>query len=272
MAPQPPQLLYQARTRRGPLLRGIIFSLIVAAAAGGLFFALHVAAQGEIDTEAVNQLDPLLIDIGRIMAAVVIGAMFVRAGLTIYRMLTRRSQWVRVYNQGITWFRKGEEYKYSWHKVRTYIQGARTIALFGIPLIRRGKHRLVMVDGVEYAFSRRLGDPAKFNAAVEPYIAEITGTHIGQSLREKKAVRLHPKLVIASGGLVVGEERVSWKTADVMLKSGHLHIRQMTSKTKFKTVKRIPIAQIQNLAGFMDVAESVIQNNQPQRFNIRTRV
>jgi hypothetical protein len=269
MAPQPPQLLYQARTRRGSLLRGLIFSLIVAAAAGGLLFALSATAQGEIDTETANQLDPLLVDIGQIAAAVVIGAMFVRAMLTLYRMLTRRSEWVRVYNQGITWERKGEEYKYSWNKVRTYIQGARILAFLGIPLIRRGRMTLIMGDGVVYDFKRRLGDPAKFNAAVEPYIAEITGTRIGQALREKKAVRLHKNLVVASGGLVIGDERISWKVADVVLKGGHLHIGRVRGKNKIQTVKRIPIAQIENLAGFMDVAESVIQNNQPQRFNIK---
>jgi hypothetical protein len=112
---------------------------------------------------------------------------------------------------------------------------------------------------------------ARFARAVRPIIADVTGTRISHSLREGRAVRLHPQLAIAPPGMIVGKQSIRWQDLDFSVKRGRLIVRRRSPKGGFRTVKTFRTYQIDNLAGLTDVAVSTIQNHQPERFNIRTQ-
>jgi hypothetical protein len=237
--------------------------LLATVAAAGAWIALDYATGRE-------DVDPDILRAGQIVAVFAIIMLVYQFLRNLLRALRLRTESARFFDKGFTWTRGKETHKYAWSQVRAFRTGARAIRLGRWTLVQFGSQRLTMNDGQTYRIGALQGDMRRFAAAVRPYIADVTGTRIGRALRAGKSVKLHPKLVITGGGLVVGKKRIRWSDVDVSVKRGKLVVSQQNAKGNFKPVRRYDTRQIDNLAGFLDVAHSTIRNHQPQRFNIQT--
>lgn len=260
-----PVLLYQTQTLRAPYTRRLTLSMIMGGIALGCFFIMRHLAYQTSDNQDVLFLSMMF----SLFLAIFL---FVRV---IWLFLARRrihDERVRVYDQGIIWEKDGELKRYSWDKIKRYRRGARVSTLLGKPFWVRGEQTLSMVNGDELHFHKRLGDPREFDYAISPIIADVTGERMGMALREKRAIKLADDLMMASGGIVAGKHKISWKMVDIQLQKDKLIIYKLGEGGKFKPLTTISASHVDNLAGFMDVAESIIQNYQPHRFNIRTKI
>jgi hypothetical protein len=270
-----PKLIYQAQTERAPHRRRTIFLLFAMTAIMVIYRIFVYIETQKIDNPNLADFlteNHTLITIGQIIALLVFIALIIRLIFSLRAWITLRNERVRVFNQGFTWERDGVLDKYSWDKVRRYRRGARVWALFNRPMIKLGENSLLMNDKRIYKFTGRLGDPRQFDRAVSPIIADITGQRMGTALREGKSIKLGSRLMVTQSGIVAGKHKLAWDVADIELRGEKLILRRVQEGGKFKTVTTIPARYIDNLAGFMDVAESIIQNYQPHRFNIRTKI
>jgi hypothetical protein len=254
-----PRLLYRTTVRRSLYWRRLITLLLGAFAASGAYWALTVAGRREIITT------PFLLDGGRLVAVVLAGLLFVKAGLTLYRALTRRSARIQVFDQGFTWRTPLRVAKVPWKNVTRVREGATGIYLGRIPLLQWGAHTLTTRGGTIYRFSARQGDPRRFMAAARPYIARVHGIRIGRTLREEQPVRLHPRLTVYPGGVEANGKEIAWSRLDTMVSGRTLLIRQRKDGGGFRTVARYPVSSIDNLGGFLEVARETIRNAQRDR-------
>jgi hypothetical protein len=260
-----PVLIYQAQTLRAPYARQMGFAFVFGMIALICFFPIrHLAYQNDENRDVL-----VLSMMFMLFLALFFGIRFIWSFIKWRRTPNER---VRVYDQGIIWEKNGDLKRYSWDKIKRYRRGARVATLFDKPLWVRGEQRLWLVNGDELRFSARLDDPRQFDRVIAPIVADVTGERMGMALREKRAVKLADDLMMASGGIVAGKHKISWKTVDIQLKKNKLIIYKLGEGGKFKPLATIPAHSIDNLAGFMDVAESIIQNYQPHRFNIRTKI
>ncbi|TVR24500.1 MAG: hypothetical protein EA396_00810 [Anaerolineaceae bacterium] len=274
---QSPRLIYQAQTERTPHRRRAIFLTFAILAVSGAFYLLQQIRSGDADfleadqADALADVNPLLLDGGVVVAVIVLAALFIRFILNIRAALTLKNERVRVFDQGFTWERDGILARYSWTKVKRYREGARVIAVFGRPLIKTGAHRLTMSDGREFRFSGRLGDPRQFDHAIAPIIADITGSRMGAALFDGRSMKLG-KIAITPAGVIAGKHKLSWRSVDITRRGDKVHFQRASKDGgAFQPVTTVSVRKIDNVAGFLDVAESVIQNHQPHRFNIRTK-
>lgn len=259
-----PVLLYQTQTLRAPYLRRMGFNLVLTLVmVAGFFITRHITYQEQ------DHADMLFL--GMMFFLLVGLLLFVRVITLFLRWRRTHNERVRVYDQGIIWEKDGELRRYGWDKIKRYRRGARVATLFKKPLWIRGDQTLWMVNSDEFRFHKALGDPREFDYVISPIIADVTGERMGMALREKRAVKLADNLMMASGGIVAGKHKIGWKTVDIQLQNNQLVIYKLAEGGKFQPLVKIPAHQIDNLVGFMDVAESIIQNYQPHRFNIRTK-
>ncbi|MFW5748350.1 MAG: hypothetical protein ACOCYT_01920 [Chloroflexota bacterium] len=278
MAAEKPRLLYAVKLRRGPYRRRFFLLVIALIAAAGAYFALDTAARGEVanGTIDLSALDPLLLDVGRVIAGLIVGVLILRLGIVVYRLLTLRDETIRVFDKGIAYERGGRRKplrrKFSWKQLKSYRAGARTMALFGRAVLHRGANELTMTDGTRIRVDGRHGDPRRFHKVMRPIVADVSGRRISAAIRSGKQTRLHRALSVGPEGIGTGRQHIPWEEADVRLKDGTLLIRRLNDKGRFKTMRRYDARRVENLSGFLDVAESVIQNYQPERFNIQTRI
>ncbi len=266
------KLIYQARTSRKPFVRRLIFVLIGIIVVGGTYFTLELLTERRGELERGGAINPDVLDIGKIAAGVALGLLIIRAVWLLLRLIRSRNEGVRVFDRGFMWYRRGDKYQYSWKQVQTYQQGARQRRILGLPLGKTGSQTLTMYDGRVFNFTHRLGDPALFDRAISSILATITASRIGQALREDRNVKVGKDLMMAPAGLVAGKHRIRWKDLDLELKNDRLIIRRLTPDGQFQPVTTYGTHQIVNLYGFLDIAQSVIQNHQPHRFNIQTRI
>jgi hypothetical protein len=259
-----PQLLFQAEVRRKVYTRRFFWLILAIIAIVAAWLALKEAVKEE-------DIDPKLLDVGQFIALILIVILSIRAAITFARMLTVKNEQIRVFDRGFTWTRGKKDYRYSWSQLKTFREGARTISLFGRPLVQVGALTLTMRDDATFKITSRHGDTREFVTAVRPFIADITGTVMGLALRQNKSVRLHPKFILAPSGVVAGKDKIRWSELDIVVKRGSMFVKRLNKKGKFKTVKKFSVHDINNLAGFLDVADSVIRNHQPERFAIRTK-
>lgn len=259
-----PVLLYQTQTLRAPYVKRMWFSFLM-----GVIALIGVFVIRQLDSQIGNNQIVFFSILSLLFLAVFLLLRFVWLLMNVRRVHNER---VRVYDQGIIWEKDGELRRYAWDKIKRYRRGAKVATLFGKPLWVRGEQVLWMVNGDELRFHKRLGDPRELDRTVAPIIADVTGERMGMALREKRAVKLSDDLMMASGGIVAGKHKVSWKTVDIQLNKDKLVIYKLQEGGKFKPLITFPAQRVDNLAGFMDVAESIIQNYQPHRFNIRTKI
>jgi hypothetical protein len=263
MVVEKPRLHYKAESRRRPYFRRFMWMLLGTVAAAACWLALAEA-------QARGESLPELLEIGVVVAIIVMGLLFIRALVNLIRWFSTRAEKVYVFDQGFIWERNDEQYKYSWMQLRSFREGANTLRLFGRPLLTTGAHKLLMRDGEEFAFTGRLGDVDRFAHAIRNQIAETTGTVMGRALRNNKTVRLHPNLIVKPKGLVVDKHRIPWSRVNVETRGRKLDIQRLNDDGKFKTVKTFNIRDIDNLGGFLELADSTIRNHQPERFNVKT--
>lgn len=260
-----PKVIFHAEVSRRRYFRRFMWMLLLLVAAFGAWAALDEAAgRGVADSD--------LLTVGKGMALIVMTIAIVRALLNLYYWQTTHNEEIVVFDRGFVWKRGKKQSKYSWAQLKAFRHGARTLRLFGRPILQRGAHTLAMRDGKTYKFTARHGDTQAFADAVTPIIEDHTGTRMGQALRSKKSVRLHPQLVISAAGVQAGGTKIRWSQVDVQMKNNQLGIYVVQNNGKFKLIRRYPAHEVDNLAGFLDLAHSLIQNHQPKRFNIRTQI
>ncbi|MBZ0278581.1 MAG: hypothetical protein K8I60_20705 [Anaerolineae bacterium] len=257
--PRKPRLLFQAAVNRRLYFRRFVWSLLAAAAALGAFFILDLPA-GKIVADA------RLSEIGRIVTLV--GALLfgLRALVSLWLGLRRKTEKMRFFDQGFAWMRGGQEHKYKWSHLKTYREGGSGLYLGRWPLVQWGGCRLAMLDGKTFTVTGRYGDLRRFKEAIRRYPAHFTGIRIGQTLRQEEPVKLHPRLTIWPGGVEVGKREIPWSEIEVRLKGNRLTILQKNTKGQFKTVKHFRASQVDNVGGFVDVARATIPTHQRERF------
>ncbi len=263
MAYEKPKLLFRAKVERKRYFRRFMWLVLGAVGAGGAVAALSIAAERDL-------IDEDVLSIGQIVGAAVVVLLIIRALLNLWRWLTTRNERLQIFDRGFVWERGGKQHKYSWAQLRTFREGLREIHLLGRPVFQRGAHSLTMRDGKTFRIKGIHGDTRRFVKAVRPYIADVTGTRMAQALRNGKSVRVHPQLVVSSGGLIAGKHKITWDKADVRVRRGRLSVCRLNKEGKFKTVQSYGTHTIDNLGGFLELATSTIKNHQPERFNIQT--
>jgi hypothetical protein len=257
----PPKLRYQAEVNRRKFWRRLPMLLLGVGGAAGAYWALSYSARrGDVT------VDGWLLDIGRLVAAVLAGYLAVLAGLCLYRALTRRNERIKVFDKGFTWRRMGRVYKYSWSQIDVLREGAGGIYLRRRPLLTWGKHRLMMDDNKVFTFKPTHGDPRRFIAAVRRPVADVTGQRMASTLREESPVVLTKGLTVFPGGIEARRKEIPWSRVNVVVKGGTLRVQQKRADGRFKTVARYRVSSIDNLGGFMELAYTTIRNHQPERF------
>jgi len=254
-----PRLIYGVSIRRkryfSRFARALFLVLVVVAA----YFALGEAA-------ARGLANPLLLDVGRLAAVVLAGLLSVRGLYNLVMGLARRSESLRIYDKGLLWSRRGQKHKYAWHQLVAYREGARGLYLARWPLVQWGSNTFVMADGQRFRYGQRFGDTRVGAEAVRRYAAYVTGVRMGQALRSEQPVKLHPRLTIYPTGIESGKVDIHWSEADVQLDGDRLVIRRLEPDGRFKTVARYAQREVENVGGFLELADATIRNHQPDRF------
>lgn len=261
--PAPDRAIFSFEWRRRRALRRAWLNVFVA----GLLFGLFVAL-GYWPALQVPDAAPWL----RLAqtVAVVVAAMFtVRAVFNLGRAMLRRTQVAHFSREGFAWQVDETVHRYRWEKLARYRTGARTWRIFGIPVRRFGSHRLTMNDKRTFTLHHGITSPKKFDTAVGPVISEALGVKMADTLRSGQAVRLHPGLMVSKAGVIVFKGRkkigIKWAQADVKVAGGQLVIGTAGKNGRFKTVRRYPAHRVDNLGGFLDLAEVMLTAHQPNR-------
>lgn len=247
----------QASTNRRRFMRRAIWLLLAIVAVSAAWIALD---------EAVNRdvFDRDVLRIGQWVAVILIVLLLLRIIFNVYRWLITKNETIQLLDRGFRWQKGKHLHKYSWAHIKTYRDTTRK------GLFARGGLIFTMRDNETFKLTRQHGDLNALKTALEPIIADITGTVIGRALRNKKRVKLHPSLIISAGGVIAGDAKIRWSQVDIVVKKNKLRVSKLGKSSKFKVVRTYPVGKIDNLPGFLDIAESVIRNHQPKRFNIKT--
>lgn len=249
------QIRYQFQINRHTYVKRLRWQLLIMLIVGGAFFALDLAGRSE-DAESLSYQ---LLDVGKLVAGVVLGLLFIRAGLMFYRAFTNRPESARFFDQGFAWQRGKKAYKYSWSKLKTIRESPASV-------------RFTMADGATFRFTRKHGNVRELIHVLDEPLADVLGTRMGRMLREKgKAIRLHPDLIITTKGVVSGKHKIPWSRVDVARKGNQIVIRQMGER-RFKTVKKLKVADVDNVPGLLDLVDSLLRVHQPGRFDIKTQI
>ena len=264
MAFNKPRLIYKFEVERKKHIRRFMWMVLALIASFSAWIALdYVGSQGE-------DIDPDLLRFGQSIAIILAIILFFRALIHFLRVLRTKNESAQFFDRGFRWqIGKNDPAKYSWSQIKSFRQGIRTIALFKRTLFQSGAQIITMRDGKVFKFTPHHGDVRQFTKAVRPHIADIMGTQMGRALRDNKTIRLHRELAISANGVVAGKHKIRWSQVDIKATKGKLVISKR-NKGKFKAVKSYNIRRIDNIAGFLDIAHSTIQNHQPDRFNIKT--
>lgn len=265
-----PRLIYEFNISRRQDVRRFFWNLLAAVAGFGAWVALD-AVPSRVDVT----FDPLFLQVGGIVALGVTALFAVRALFNLLRAVRRTNESGRIFDKGFTWSRgagkrKSEE-RYAWSQVKTFREGVRTLRIGRLVLAQSGAHVLTMRDGNVYKFTAAKGDPRVFVKAVRPLVADVMGERMAQNLRSGKTIRVHPQLALAEPGIMVGNQKIRWSEVDITVKGGRLAIKKLDKNGKFRRVKIFPLTQLDNVGGFMEIANMTIRNHQPKRFNIKTQ-
>jgi hypothetical protein len=257
--PRKPKLLLQYSVQRRPFFRRAAWSLLAAVTMVGAAGALELAVER-------GTIDATLHTIGTILTLAAAALFGLRALVNFITGLRRRTETIRIFDQGFTWTRGDENLKYGWGYLKTYREGGRGLYLGKRPLLQWGAQRLTMRDGRVFRITGAYGDLRRYAAAIRPYAARVTGTQMGRILREEHPVKLHRQLTVWPGGVEAGKKEIPWSEVEAKLRGSQLSILQRAKSGKFKTVRRYDTHTVDNVGGFMEVAEATIRNHQRERF------
>ena len=259
-----PKLFYKAEIKRSKYFRRFAWMLLAFVSSVGAWLALIASVSYE------EVPDGILLPLGQIVASILIPVLFLRAVINLRRWFSTKNEKIRMFDRGFTWKRGKNEYKYSWSQLKTFRKGIHDASFLGRTIRQVGAHTFIMRDGQEFKITPRHGNTHIVAKRVDSMVGERVGTLMARSLRESRSVRIHPKLVVTPAGLVAGKSKIRWEEVDVKVQKEHLLIKRKDEEGQFKRVKSYPIYEIDNLAGFLDIADSMMLNYQPERFGIET--
>ncbi len=261
-----PVLVYKAQVDRRVYVRRLRWAIVTVLASGGVFFMLSLPPiRAQLDAfTAMPGAARAALWIGGYAAALLLlivgGARAVTNAVLVAR---RRTEQIRFYDVGFAWQMKDDPpAKYGWSAVKTIREKPRGWYWRGKPVLQWGEISFKMRDGETYRVRGAHGDLRAFLGQVRPYYADEMGTRMGQRLRMEKSFRVHPQITVAPAGLVVGEQRIAWKHLKVEETSRELVIGRVDADGAMQQVKTFPAHQVDNLAGFMELAETTIENFQ----------
>lgn len=258
------RVLYQFDWERRYALRRAWVTVIIAGLLVGLFVGLGLWRDLEFEQAP-------LVNLSR-MVAFFIAAMFaVRAVFNLGRAMFRRTQKAHFSREGFAWQVDKEVSRYRWTQLKAYRKGARTWRLGRIPIRKFGQHRLTMNDGKTFVLHHAITSPEAFERVLDPIINAVMGEKIANTLRSDQAVKLHPKLIVTKNGVVVlkGGKKIGlkWSNVNLLHQRGKLIVQTLGKNGKFKTVQGFADHTIDNLGGFLELAETTIANHQPNRYH-----
>jgi hypothetical protein len=245
--------ILQINVERETYARRLRFSIYVLIAAALAWVALDQGRAREL-------VDGMTLDVGRLVAGILILLMSIRVTFNFFRWRNRPDETIKFFNKGFSWTRKGQEHRYGWGKVQNFREGGHTRYLFKRPFLQWGHHTLTMADGQVFRLAPWHGDLQKIARAIRPVIAEVTGIRIGRRLREEKPVQVHRRLIVWPGGLQIGKQELPWKVLSVGVKNQRLVVKAR-ERGKVRTVGRFSIHSIDNLGGFMEIATETIRTH-----------
>jgi hypothetical protein len=251
-----PRLLYQITIERSRYRKRALLLLLLVLISAGAWFALGLPQAAAADSRAVN--------IGRLTAAAIILLASIRLVINLVRWRSHRSETLRLFDRGFTWIRGGTEYQSSWSKVHTFREGGRGIYLGQRPLLQWGAHTLLMQDKQTFKLLPRHGNLRQLTRLLRPLIAEPTGIRMSRRLRRELPIRIHPKIVVWPGGLEIGKDEYPWETLRVGMTKQRLMI-EARQNGKTRRVGRFGSHSIDNLGGFLEVAQTTIRTHRPAR-------
>ncbi|MBE0690485.1 MAG: hypothetical protein IH587_10240, partial [Anaerolineae bacterium] len=203
--------------------------------------------------------DGLLLDVGRLVAVILAGLLAVLAGLSLFRTLTRPNEQIELYDQGFVWKRGKQTHRYAWNKVNIFREGAGGLLLFNRPLLQWGSQQIVTRDGVVHRFKPAHGDTRQFARAVRKYVGPLTSTRMGQMLRAERPIKIHPRLTVYPGGVEANGREIPWSQMSIKVRGNVMRIRQQQPNGKYKTIARFNTRRIDNLVGFLELAQTTIR-------------
>lgn len=257
--PRKPKLLYQITIERKRFVRRLLWSLLAAVASVGALAAL-MSVQGR------GIGDATLVQVGTIIAVVVIMLFTLRTLVNLRLALRRRTETVRLFDKGFVWSRKGSDQQYGWSKITNFREGGHGLYLGSRPLLQWGAHRLEMEDGAVFRFTGAHGDLRQLGKLLRRPAAHFTGMAMGATLRREQSVKLHRHLTAWPGGLEVGKVEIPWSEVDIRLQNNRINIFRQMPNGKFRKVRHFDVRSINNAGGFLDVAAVTIRTHQRERF------
>lgn len=259
--PQKPKLLYQVTIERKRFFRRFAWALLATVAAAGALIALNIANER-------GAADATLLIVGVFIAGIVGAIFLVRALFNLWRALRRRSETLRLFDQGFVWTIAGKDYQYGWSKLQTYRDGGHGLYLGKRVLLQWGALKFRMDDDRAFKVTGVHGDLRQLSTFIGRRAAHMTGIYMGKMLRAEKPVKIHPQLIVYPGGVQVGKTEIHWSEIDVRLKNGRLSIYRKNKSGKFSRVRQYNASQVDNVGGFMEVATTTIRNHQRERFGV----
>lgn len=260
MVVEAPRLLFESRLRRRPHVRRTLWSLLAALSGLTLVFAFEY-----VSTRIVIPIE--LLDLGKLVSLGIFAVFGVRAIFAFGRALRTKTESFKFFDRGFVWQRGKQTYKYSYAQLASWREDYRAGRLG-----QRGAIVFKTTDGQTFKIRPIHGNLRRFAHVLRPYLTDIFGSRMGRALREGRTIRVHPNLMLAPKGIKVGKQAVRWQDVDVRVQRGRLNVSRRDGSGRFVSVGSFRTRDIENLNGFVDVAQGVIQNYQPQRFGIETQV
>lgn len=248
MAANASRVLFYAESRRSHYFRRFLWLLLGTLTAAGAYLALQTASQRGV-------ADPLLLDVGQLVAIVLAGLFAARGIYSLILGFARQSQAVQLYSKGFLWTQGGRTYKYRWTQLARFREGARGIYLFRRPLLLWGAHQLQMDDERTFRFNGRLGSPRHFAHVARPYAAYVTSVKMSRALRDDRPVRLHPQLTLYPGGVEAGKIEIHWSQLAASVKKRQLTVQRF-DRNRFRTVRRYALHRVDNVGGFLEIVNT----------------
>ncbi len=264
-----PILVWEATVERSLYLQRLRWAIVAMLASGGVYWILSTDLVNEavmafpIVFPGLQTLKAVTLIGGRVVAMAVLMFSSARAILNFVLALRRPTENVRFFDEGFSWERKNNAVKYRWNAVKTVMENPRGWYWRGKPRVQWGGITIRMRDGSVFKVTGAHGDLREFMDKVRPHYGAEIGVRMGQRLREQKGFKVHPQLAVMPQGLVLGEDkRISWKRLYMMVSGRELVLGRYDDADNVKVVQRIPTHTVENLAGFLELAEATAETFQ----------
>jgi hypothetical protein len=264
-----PVLVWQGKTERSVYVRRLRWAVVALLASGGVWWMLGTAlVSGAVMTfpipfPGINAIKAATLIGGRVVAMLVLMFSSGRAIINLVLAVRRPTETLRFYDEGFAWERKNNLVKYRWNAVKTVIENPRGWYWRGKPRLQWGGVTFKLRDGSVYKVTGAHGDLLEFIGAVQPHYGAEMGVQMGQRLRQQKGFKVHPQVTVMPAGLVLGDDRrIGWKRLHLGVEGRELVLGRMDDAGTVKVVERIPTHKVENLAGFIELAEATAETFQ----------